>query len=189
MNLLCLCLDTLYAWTILALSKIMMYASSSIRNKSKARVSSVTLLARYINILFPLGIEVATPSGKVLARAMLLTTAVDLPARAILMNMKLFNGKYACVYCEHEGVTEDGNHLHRFWPHRTAPSRSHQSILSNAVEATTTSDVVCTCKINSYFYMYVAKGDGWVPSYNTLCSYTLLYSCKTVVRWLGAILQ
>lgn len=95
------------------------------------------------NVLSALGIEVVTPLGKVLARALLLTAAVDLPARALLMNMKLFNGKHACVYCEQEGVTEGSNHLHRFWPYRMTTSRTHQSILRNAVEATTRNYPVC----------------------------------------------
>lgn len=96
------------------------------------------------NIPSLLGIEVVTPLGTVMARALLLTVAVDLPARALVMSMKLFNGKYSCVYCEQEGVTEGSNHLHRFWPFRTATVRTHQSILSNALEATTKNDAVCT---------------------------------------------
>ena len=56
-------------------------------------------------------------------RAMLLTCAFDLPARALVLDMKQFNGKYACVYCEddslracalvlRQGQTPPGDHLH-----------------------------------------------------------------------------
>ncbi len=79
------------------------------------------------------------------ARAVLLACAFDLPARVIVLDMKQFNGKYACVYCEDEGETPPGDHLHRFWPHNAADSRkrTHKSLLQNATEATLQHDTVC----------------------------------------------
>lgn len=77
-------------------------------------------------------------------RAMLLTCAFDLPARALVLDMKQFNGKYACVYCEDEGQTPPGDHLHRFWPHNPHNQRrTHESLLQNATEATLQHDTVC----------------------------------------------
>ena len=79
-----------------------------------------------------------TPIGAMRARAMLLLGSVDLPARAILLNMKHFNGMYGCLYCHHPGETEPGNHLHRFWPDKpdTKDLRTMHSILRDAKEAT-----------------------------------------------------
>ena len=34
----------------------------------------------------------------------LLMCSVDLPARALVLNMKQFNGRYGCCYCEDKGV-------------------------------------------------------------------------------------
>ena len=70
----------------------------------------------------------ATASGTHLCRAMLLICSVDLPARAIVANMKQYNGHYSCIYCE-DGVSEDRTLR---WPfnHRPTP-RSHRSVIEN----------------------------------------------------------
>ncbi len=83
------------------------------------------------------GFTVSTPSGdKIIARAMLLCS-VDLPARAILLCMKQFNGRCGCCYCEDTGKTTESNYLHRWWPFcRTVVDRSHTSIIGNARSAT-----------------------------------------------------
>ena len=60
------------------------------------------------------GVSVQTPSGDMLARAVLLACSVDLPARAMLLNMKQWNGIQGCLYCNHEGVTLGTDHLHRY---------------------------------------------------------------------------
>ena len=53
------------------------------------------------------GVEVRSPLGLVRARAMLLLSSLDLPARAIITNMKQFNGEHSCIYCEQEGTTSE----------------------------------------------------------------------------------
>ena len=84
------------------------------------------------------GILVKTPVGIETARAMLLQLSVDLPARALVLNMKHFNGAFACCYCESEGETLPGDHLHRYWPHVPGTTqRTHQSLLANARKAVT----------------------------------------------------
>jgi len=40
--------------------------------------------------------DVQTPAGKMKCHAMLLQCSVDLPARALVLNSKQFNGKYGC---------------------------------------------------------------------------------------------
>ena len=84
-----------------------------------------------------------TPSGAMVARAILLCCSVDLPARAMITNMKQFNGKHGCLYCEDEGTVIGSDHLHRYWPQKTScTSRTHQSVLSNATDAIATGSVV-----------------------------------------------
>lgn len=79
---------------------------------------------------------VNTPHGETTSKAMLLMCSVDLHARASVMNMKLFNGKYACAYCEDEGMPRPTSHLHRNWPYTSnSTPRTHQSILRNARDA------------------------------------------------------
>lgn len=88
-----------------------------------------------LTIFYVLGITVSTPRGVQNARAILLVASVDLPARAILMNMKQFNGEYGCLYCENPGTTTPGKHLHRYWPRTASSIRNHDSLLENAVDA------------------------------------------------------
>ena len=74
---------------------------------------------------------------------MLLLSSVDLPARALLMNMKQYNGKFGCLYCEDPGVTLPNNSLHRFWPGmRDGKARTHQSILCDIKAAVVTGEPV-----------------------------------------------
>ena len=54
-------------------------------------------------ILFMVGITVSNPVGEITCKARLLMCSVDLPARAFVLNMKQFNGKYGCSQCEDEG--------------------------------------------------------------------------------------
>ena len=58
------------------------------------------------------GIVVNTPSGEVTARAKLLMFVADLPARALVLNMKQYNGKFRCAHCEDEGQTRATSPLH-----------------------------------------------------------------------------
>ena len=82
------------------------------------------------------GILVKTPVGIKTARSMLLQLSVDLPARALALNMKHFNGAFACCYCESEGEKLPGDHLHRYWPYVPGTTqRTHQSLLANAIKA------------------------------------------------------
>ena len=62
------------------------------------------------------GVAVHTPAWPMIARVILLFCSVDLPARAIVLNMKQWNGQHGCLNCESPGTTVDGDHLHRYWP-------------------------------------------------------------------------
>ena len=88
--------------------------------------------------IYPLliGVAVQSPIGPQIARAILIMGSFDLPARAIVMNTKQWNGQYGCLYCEDKGTTVGSDHLHRYWPDE-GPSveRTHTSLLKNAEDA------------------------------------------------------
>ena len=90
----------------------------------------------------------------------LLLCSVDLPARALITNMKQWNGINGCLYCEDRGVTIGGDHLHRYWPYQpSSTSRSRASLLSNAEMAVITGNAVnsllpiCLRIISSVYYV------------------------------------
>jgi hypothetical protein len=104
------------------------------------------------------GIAVQTPSGSLIARAMLLNCSVDLPARAMLVNMKQWNGVHGCLYCEDPGVTLGNDHLHRYWPHQdSSVLRNRASLLKNAELAIRSGTSVRIMYMYIYSYMYVQE--------------------------------
>ena len=67
---------------------------------------------------------------------MLLMCSEDLPAKAVTVNMKQFNGEYGCLHCEHKGVPRPSCHLHRNWPYEAdVVPRTHSSIMTAASKA------------------------------------------------------
>ena len=73
-------------------------------------------LVEKLNQLYSYGLSIVeTPAGTIHMHAMLFIVTADLPARADLMNMKNFNGKWACHLCKDMGVAV-GTGLHRVWP-------------------------------------------------------------------------
>lgn len=89
-----------------------------------------------------IGVPVLTPDGPSIAHAILLSSSFDLPARAICLNMKQWNGAYGCAYCEDAGTTIGGDHLHRYWPYKDSVARTHASLMQNAVNAVTCGNAV-----------------------------------------------
>lgn len=85
-----------------------------------------------------------TPEGKKKTRCILLMSSVDLPARALILNMKQYNGMYGCCFCYSEGKSKRSSPLHRYWPPlATTPAlRTNKSIWENAAQATITNDPV-----------------------------------------------
>ena len=76
-----------------------------------------------------------TPDGAMTLRAMVPLFNGDLPAKALVLEMKNHNGKCGCPHCETEGATREGDHLHRYWPYCPAVLRTHTSVMHNAEEA------------------------------------------------------
>lgn len=82
-----------------------------------------------------IGVSVDTPVGARICRVMLQVSA-DLIARAPLLNMKQFNGKFGCIYCTDPGTTAPCKPLHRFWPYRPGVTlRTHRTLMSDLREA------------------------------------------------------
>ena len=72
------------------------------------------------------------------SHAVLLLVCVDLPAQTKLLNMKQYNGAYGCHACEYEGVPRYGCPIAQDWPCITprSPLRTHETVITNAGEAT-----------------------------------------------------
>ena len=70
----------------------------------------------FIIIHVRVGIEVNTPDGVMKAHAIILICSIDLPAQAKVLNMKQYNGKFACPMCEDEGVPRPRAPMIRNWP-------------------------------------------------------------------------
>ncbi|CAG5100642.1 Protein of unknown function [Cotesia congregata] len=78
-------------------------------------------------------------------KAVLLTGTADLPAKAAVLNMMLFNGEYGCVDCENPGETlklNTGGHTHIYKYQPNAPLRSLTSVLHYADESVALKKVI-----------------------------------------------
>ena len=75
----------------------------------------------------------STSSGQYRCHGTLLLTSSDLPAKAMLMNMKRHNSKYGCPLCEVQSQPRNCGPMHRYWPaSNTGQLRTHSSILQCA---------------------------------------------------------
>ena len=77
-----------------------------------------------------------SPSGIVTSKAVLLMCSADVPACAQILNMKQYNGKQGCAYCEEEGTPRPSSHLHHNWLYSSdRVERTHQRMISDAKKA------------------------------------------------------
>ena len=107
------------------------------------------------------GAPFETARGMQRCRARLVLVTCDLPARAMLLCMKNFNGIAACCHCYHPGMTIGDDHLHRYWPYDgTLERRTHESMKQDVITATATNSAVrigfCFFSIRCYFMQYFA---------------------------------
>ena len=104
----------------------------------------MNLITTYTSRIVPIGIKVETPDGFFISRGMLLLTTVDLPARAILCNMKQHSGAHACCTCEDLGDNTLGKtRLHRVWPFTASCKiRTPESVANAFRSATNTGKAV-----------------------------------------------
>jgi hypothetical protein len=138
-----------------------------------------------LNILQKEGIAVQTPSGSLIARAMLLNCSVDLPARAMLVNMKQWNGVHGCLYCEDPGVTLGNDHLHRYWPHQdSSVLRNRASLLKNAELAIRSGTSVCGVKGPTVLTLHPSFDPVWGIVIDDLHGIFLGVTLKLLHLWL-----
>ena len=96
-------------------------------------------LVEKLNTLYDLGIQVPGTADEnvTTVRCMLFMATANLPARAALMNMKQFNGKFACHLCKSEGTAYGQYKIHRCWPYeQNTEERMHHDQIDFATWAT-----------------------------------------------------
>ena len=96
--------------------------------------------------LYTIGISMAVPSGIKTIRAKLLNGVFDLVAKAPVINMKRFNGKYGCSTCTHPGSHSHGCHVYLPNIEPIPTARTHASIMLAAQEAEAKGVPVCGIK-------------------------------------------
>lgn len=90
------------------------------------------------------GLTVTTPSGDQIIRATLLLSSADLPAKALMTNMKQYNGEQGCSVCEDTGKTVGVGGLHRVWPYTTnMVLRTHRAVVESNRKVIQTGKPVC----------------------------------------------
>lgn len=134
----------------------------------------------HINLVIMLiGVRVSTPAGEMICKARLLMISADLPARASIVNMKQYNGKYGCLQCEDEGVPRPTTHLVRNWPFSASSTpRTHQSVIFHAKESLRTREPVSVCFLslgtcsNYYVCYYGNSCRVWGLKEQQCCAHT-----------------
>lgn len=103
---------------------------------------TVLMLYMYVSHI-TIGIEVCISSCKRIIKAAIVIMSCDLPARALVLNMRQFNGRNGCHLCEDTGATSDHNRLFRWWPYQTTSVlRTKESLINNGIYATTHDEIV-----------------------------------------------
>ena len=98
------------------------------------------------------GILFDTPYRPKICKARLLLVTLDLPAKAIVMNTKYYNGEKSCQFCLQSGTTLPDNPLHQFWPHeKNVVLRDNASLQQHSKETLETGTTVCETTYNSLF--------------------------------------
>lgn len=84
--------------------------------------------------LSTIGITLQTPDGIRTIRAKLLLGVFDMPAKAIVLNAKQFNGEYGCSTCFHPGLRlPNGSRI--YLPNASIEQRTNETMIRDAQEA------------------------------------------------------
>ena len=119
----------------------------------------------YTFIKYYAGIQVINSAGKALkCQAILLICSADLPARALVSNMKAFNGAYGCSVCTDSGE-QGACSTHRIWPFTTTNTirsreDTYKAIQDAVQEGKAVSTIIC---IYIYIYMHRDKSPHLFP--------------------------
>ena len=94
-----------------------------------------------LNSLMRNGVQIEVDGLKYTVYVRVLCITLDLPAKAAVLNMTLFNGSEACITCEEPGVVvAQGRGHSRSYPYRTQnelyPIRSHSNVIALMNSAT-----------------------------------------------------
>lgn len=100
--------------------------------------------------LYMIGVSIKVPGGMKTLRAVLLNGVFDLVAKAPIVNMTQFNGKYGCLVCTHPGSTLSRG-CRVYLPDIDPPpvARTHEHVLIAAQKAVQSGVSECGIKGNS----------------------------------------
>lgn len=91
-------------------------------------------ISKYLRQLSTHGVKIKTPSGEHTIRGKLVMAVCDLPAKAIVLNSKQYNGKYGCSVCLHPGERLPNN-ARIYPPDQEYEERTHSNVLACATLA------------------------------------------------------
>ena len=83
-------------------------------------------ISNELESLYTLGVQIETPDGCVTYHAKLELAVFDLPAKAVVLNAKQYNGRYGCSVCLHPGESVGRNRVYKPTKH---PERTHRSVM------------------------------------------------------------
>lgn len=86
-----------------------------------------------IHALYEEGLPMLTPAGEKVLRAKLLCAVFDLPARAMVLNLIQWNGRYGCTHCLDEGTQR--SHVRLYLPSDAHNIRFETDLLNHARRA------------------------------------------------------
>ena len=132
---------------------------------SKKTLSKTNVLTWQIGILLEffvchfflviIGLRVTTPTGDQTIRATLLLASADLPGKALMANMKQYNGEQGCSVCEDKGKTVGVGGLHRVWPYTTNMVLwTHKAVVESIHKVIQTGKPVCWLYHKEYSFTF-----------------------------------
>lgn len=92
-------------------------------------------LTDQIHLLSTVGLTIKLPTETITVKAKLVLGIFDLPAKAIALCTKQYNGKFGCTVCLHPGKLLSKRRVYPPVPPRRCKLRTHQSVVSLAAEA------------------------------------------------------
>lgn len=120
----------------------MMYCVVLVRfNKAFNEILLLGSIARSIEKLSIVGILVKNAFGQFTIRAKIVMGVFDLPAKAAILCVKQYNGKYGFSVCLHSGKGLPNN-ARVYLPDNVYPKRNHGAILMNTHEAERTNTCI-----------------------------------------------
>lgn len=90
--------------------------------------------------LHTVGLDISTPDGRKQIRMKLLLTVCDLPAKAMVLNQKQYNGYYSCNFCLDKGISISRRMV--YLPTEAHIPRTHADIQHCVQEAETTGQTI-----------------------------------------------